>query len=183
MFECGCGTGVFAERLLSRHLPPQARYLAVDSSATMVALARTRLARFGERFVSNYVLDLLSLPDMAHLLAEAHRLLVADGRLWQVESHSWFDPACAGGDLDLDAHPCAQAPSRGWVSACGTARLLATQAFTLTTRGSLPALAFPPRSSSPQNNRARTRAPEGREKEHERCRLCTRKNAQHLLFT
>ncbi len=28
VFECGCGTGAFAERLLSRHLPPQARYLA-----------------------------------------------------------------------------------------------------------------------------------------------------------
>ncbi len=102
VFECGCGTGAFAERLLSRHLPPQARYLAVDSSATMVALARTRLARFGdrvavrqtdgslqfdevsgsfERFVSTYVLDLLSLSDMAQLLAEAHRLLAAGGRL------------------------------------------------------------------------------------------------------
>lgn len=102
VFECGCGTGAFAERVLSRHLPPQARYVAVDSSSTMVALARTRLARFGdrvavrqtdgslqfdevpgpfERFVSNYVLDLLSLSDMAQLLAEAYRLLVADGRL------------------------------------------------------------------------------------------------------
>jgi ubiquinone/menaquinone biosynthesis C-methylase UbiE len=102
VFECGCGTGAFAERLLSRHLPPQARYLAVDSSSTMVALARARLARFGgrvtvrqtdgslqfdevsgsfERFVSNYVLDLLSLSDMAQLLAEAHRLLMAEGRL------------------------------------------------------------------------------------------------------
>jgi ubiquinone/menaquinone biosynthesis C-methylase UbiE len=49
VFECGCGTGALAERLLSRHLPPQARYLAVDSSATMVRLARSRLARFGER--------------------------------------------------------------------------------------------------------------------------------------
>jgi len=49
VFECGCGTGAFAARLLSRHLPPQARYLAVDSSATMVALARTRLAHFGDR--------------------------------------------------------------------------------------------------------------------------------------
>jgi len=102
VFEFGCGTGAFAERLLSRHLPPQARYLAVDSSSTMVALARTRLARVGERvavrqtdgslqfdevsgsferFVSNYVLDLLSASDMAQLLAEAHRLLVAAGRL------------------------------------------------------------------------------------------------------
>jgi ubiquinone/menaquinone biosynthesis C-methylase UbiE len=102
VFECGCGTGAFAECLLSRHLPPQARYLAVDSSATMVRLARARLARFGarvrvrqtdgslrfdevsgsfERFVSNYVLDLLSCSDLAQLLAEAHRLLVAEGRL------------------------------------------------------------------------------------------------------
>jgi ubiquinone/menaquinone biosynthesis C-methylase UbiE len=77
VFECGCGTGAFAERLLSRHLPPQARYLAVDSSSTMVRLARARLARF----VSNYVLDLLSCSDLAQLLAEAHRLLVAEGRL------------------------------------------------------------------------------------------------------
>ncbi len=102
VFECGCGTGAFAERLLSRHLPPQARYLAVDSSSTMVRLAHTRLARFGarvavrhtdgslqfgevsgsfERFVSTYVLDLLSWSDTMQLLAEAHRLLVAEGRL------------------------------------------------------------------------------------------------------
>jgi ubiquinone/menaquinone biosynthesis C-methylase UbiE len=81
VFECGCGTGAFAERLLSSHLPPHATYLAVDSSATMAAFARTRLARFGdrvavrqtdgslqfdklsgsfERLVSNYVLDLRS---------------------------------------------------------------------------------------------------------------------------
>ncbi len=102
VFEFGCGTGVFAERVLARHLPPQATYLAVDSSATMVRLARTRLARFGERvtvrqtdgslqfdevsgcferFVSNYVLDLLSFSDIAPLLAEAHRLLAPEGRL------------------------------------------------------------------------------------------------------
>jgi ubiquinone/menaquinone biosynthesis C-methylase UbiE len=102
VFEFGCGTGAFAEQVLVHHLPPQATYLAVDSSATMVRLARSRLARFGERvtvrqtdgslhfgersgafecFVSNYVLDLLSASDMAQLLSEAHRLLVADGRL------------------------------------------------------------------------------------------------------
>jgi ubiquinone/menaquinone biosynthesis C-methylase UbiE len=102
VFEFGCGTGAFAERLLSRHLPPQAHYLAVDSSATMVALARSRLAPFGERvavrqtdgslrfdeasgsferFVSNYVLDLLSPVDVAQLLAEAYRLLAPDGCL------------------------------------------------------------------------------------------------------
>jgi ubiquinone/menaquinone biosynthesis C-methylase UbiE len=102
VFECGCGTGAFAECLLSHYLPPQARYLAVDSSSSMVRLAHTRLARFGarvtvrqtdgslqfgevsgsfERFVSTYVLDLLSWSDMMQLLAEAHRLLVADGCL------------------------------------------------------------------------------------------------------
>ena len=102
VFEFGCGTGAFAEQMLAHHLPPQATYLAVDSSATMVRLARSRLARFGERvtvrqtdgslqfgersgafecFVSNYVLDLLSASDIAQLLAEAHRLLVDGGRL------------------------------------------------------------------------------------------------------
>ena len=105
VFEFGCGTGAFAERVLAHHLPPQATYLAVDSSATMVRLARSRLARFEERvtvrqtdgslqlgehagscdrFVSNYVLDLLSPADMAQLLSEAHRLLVAEGRLYLV---------------------------------------------------------------------------------------------------
>jgi ubiquinone/menaquinone biosynthesis C-methylase UbiE len=102
VFEFGCGTGVFAERVLARHLPPQATYLAVDSSSTMVRLAQARLARFGERvavrqtdgslqldevsgpferFVSTFVLDLLSAADTAQLLAEAHRLLAPEGRL------------------------------------------------------------------------------------------------------
>ncbi len=102
VFEFGCGTGAFAERILARHLPPQTSYLAVDSSSTMVRLARSRLARFGdrvtvrqtdgslqfdeisgsfERFVSNYVLDLLSAADVAAVVAEAHRLLAPGGRL------------------------------------------------------------------------------------------------------
>jgi hypothetical protein len=42
-----------------------------------------------ERFVSTHVLDLLTLPDRAHLLAEARRLLVVEGYLWQVA------PPCA----------------------------------------------------------------------------------------
>lgn len=105
VFEFGCGTGAFAEQLLAHHLPPQATYLAVDSSATMVRLAQSRLARFGERvtvrqtdgalqfaersgcfdcFISNYVLDLLSPADVAQLLAEAHRLLAPDGRVYLV---------------------------------------------------------------------------------------------------
>lgn len=102
VFELGCGTGAFAEQLLARHLPSQARYVAVDGSATMVRLARSSLSRFGERvtvrqtdgslrfpkasgscdrFVSTYVLDLLSAPDIACVLSEAHRFLAADGRL------------------------------------------------------------------------------------------------------
>jgi SAM-dependent methyltransferase len=100
VFEFGCGTGAFAERVLAHHLPPKARYLAVDSSATMVRLARARLERFGarvtvqqtdgspqfgecsgacDRFVSTYVLDLLCASDIAQLLSEAHRLLMAEG--------------------------------------------------------------------------------------------------------
>jgi ubiquinone/menaquinone biosynthesis C-methylase UbiE len=100
--EVGCGTGAFAEQVLAKHLPSQATYLALDSSLMMVGLAQTRLARFGERVrvqqtdaslqvgepsgscdrvVSNYVLDLLSAADISRLLAEADRLLVADGSL------------------------------------------------------------------------------------------------------
>ena len=100
--EFGCGTGAFAEEVLMHHLPPQATYLALDSSATMVRLAQERLARFGprvtvrqsdgsfqtselsgsfDRVVSNYLFDLLSPPDMGYLLTEADRLLASDGSL------------------------------------------------------------------------------------------------------
>jgi cyclopropane fatty-acyl-phospholipid synthase-like methyltransferase len=100
--EFGCGTGAFAEEALTHHLSPEARYLALDSSATMVGLAQERLARFGsrvtvrqtdgsfhvdepsdsfDRVVSNYLFDLLSPADMARLLAEADRLLADDGSL------------------------------------------------------------------------------------------------------
>ena len=102
VFEFGCGTGTTASRVLARHLPPRARYLAVDSSSTMVRLAQARLAHSGnrvtvrqtdgslqfvevsssfDRFVSTYVLDLLSASDIARLFSEAHRLLAAEGRL------------------------------------------------------------------------------------------------------
>ncbi len=102
VFEFGCGTGALAERLLSAHLAPETQYVAVDSSATMIHLAQARLARFGsrvtveqtdgslqfeaasssyDRFVSTYVADLLSASDITALLAEAHRLLMPEGRL------------------------------------------------------------------------------------------------------
>ena len=84
------GGGAFAEEVLEHHLSPQATYLALDSSSTMVHLAQERLARFGsrvkvrqsdgsfqvdeqsgslDRVVSNYLFDLLSSADMGHLLA------------------------------------------------------------------------------------------------------------------
>jgi ubiquinone/menaquinone biosynthesis C-methylase UbiE len=102
VFELGCGTGRFAELLLARHLPAKARYLGVDVSSTMVDLAHRRLQRFGERaevrrtdgvpviaaddasfdrFVSTYVLDLLSHDDIAAVFREAHRVLAPRGLL------------------------------------------------------------------------------------------------------
>lgn len=102
IFEVGCGTGRFAERLLHDHCPRDARYEGVDLSGTMVGIARERLAPFGDRasvlqtdgpltfdypdgsqdrVVATYVLDLLSRDDARTLIAEAHRLLSTDGRL------------------------------------------------------------------------------------------------------
>lgn len=102
VFEFGCGTGRFAAALLAEHLPATARYTGCDLSATMVGLARDRLRPFGERaavlhtdgapalpvadgstdrFVSNYVVDLLPPAEIAALLREAHRALSASGRL------------------------------------------------------------------------------------------------------
>jgi ubiquinone/menaquinone biosynthesis C-methylase UbiE len=102
VFELGCGTGRFGAELLATHLPPAATYLGCDLSATMVDLARARLAPFGaraqvrqttgsptvevadasfDRVVSNYVLDLLSRADAISFVAEARRLLVPEGRL------------------------------------------------------------------------------------------------------
>jgi len=102
LFEVGPGTGQFAARLLRGHCPPSARYVGVDLSATMVALARRRLTPFAhratvrrtdgtppfdapastfDRVVATYVLDLLPDADVAAVLNEAHRLLRPSGRL------------------------------------------------------------------------------------------------------
>lgn len=102
VLEFGCGTGRLAEMLLVRHLPRTARYLALDISPTMVSLARRRVSRFGERvdvlqtsggmhlladsgrydrFVSCYVLDLLSDEDIHLLVKEARRVLTAGSLL------------------------------------------------------------------------------------------------------
>lgn len=100
--EFGCGTGRLALRLLSNELPPEARYLGLDVSDTMVALASSRLTPYRDRaevrlangglhlpvpdasvdrVVSTYVTDLLSDADVGRLLEEAKRALTPDGRL------------------------------------------------------------------------------------------------------
>lgn len=102
VFELGCGTGRFAKRLFEQELSPSARYVGVDVSGRMVGLAREKLEpwagraevlqtegelRFAfdaggfDRFVSTYVLDLLSEEDIETALDEAWRLLGADGLL------------------------------------------------------------------------------------------------------
>lgn len=102
VFEFGSGTGRFAKDLLERWLPLEARYVAVDSSDTMLRLSRKSLMRFGsrvevqsnhgeigfesddgsfDRWLSTYVLDLLSEADIAAALCEAHRLLARGGLL------------------------------------------------------------------------------------------------------
>lgn len=45
--ELGCGTGRFAARILTAC--PEAAYVGFDVSTTMLRLARSSLARFGER--------------------------------------------------------------------------------------------------------------------------------------
>jgi len=100
LFEFGCGTGRFAEDLLAHHLPGTATYRGVDVSPVMVRLARERLASFSprasvrltegapptdepsescDRFVSNFVLDLLSPQDIDSVIREAHRMLRPGG--------------------------------------------------------------------------------------------------------
>lgn len=100
--EFGCGTGRLAETLLAGHLPPTGTYIGFDLSETMVQLTRKRLVPFGsrasvirtdgrprvplpptscDRFVSTYVLDLLSNQDISRTLAQAWKVLRPDGLL------------------------------------------------------------------------------------------------------
>ena len=106
IFEFGCGTGRLAARMLQL-LPPTARYLGVDVSPVMVALATDRLAPWGDRaqvrlvdgsmplpadsnsadsnsadrIVCTYVLDLLDDTDVAVVLGEVERILTPGGLL------------------------------------------------------------------------------------------------------
>lgn len=105
VLEFGCGTGRMAERLLAKYLPGDATYLGLDVSATMVALASERLARFGDRarvietdgspwldartesidrVFSTYVFDLLSRENIAKLITQARRVLKDQGLLCAV---------------------------------------------------------------------------------------------------
>jgi SAM-dependent methyltransferase len=103
VLEFGCGTGRVAARLLANVLREDCRYRGVDISETMVALARRRLRPWApraevvlspgalpsspddagtyDRFLSTFVLDLMSDEGIAGVLAEAHRLLGPGGRL------------------------------------------------------------------------------------------------------
>jgi ubiquinone/menaquinone biosynthesis C-methylase UbiE len=113
VLEFGCGTGRFAEGLLKQHLRASAMYVGIDISDTMVALATERLTRFGpraavyltdgsphldfgtatfDRFVSNYVLDLLTLEDIRVVLQEAWRLLSEEGLLGLTSLTYGFTP-------------------------------------------------------------------------------------------
>jgi len=122
VFELGCGTGRFAARLLADHVPPAATYSGVDVSPRMVTLASKRLAPWRgratvaladgtervpvpdggvDRFVSNYVLDLLSPEASRAALDEAHRVLAPGGLL------------CAAG-LTVAERGVARLVSRAW---------------------------------------------------------------------
>lgn len=102
VFEFGCGTGRFALRLFEEYLSNTARYRGVGLSPKMTRLTQARLASYSpraevilteggppvdepaecyDRFVSNYVFDLLSHDDIRAVLREAHRMLRPDGLL------------------------------------------------------------------------------------------------------
>ena len=86
LFEYGCGTGRFAQELLEHYLPEGCRYLGVDISSTMVRLASGEATvavpdSSIDRFISTYVLDLLPESTAQGVIAEAHRVLSADGLL------------------------------------------------------------------------------------------------------
>jgi len=102
IFEFGCGTGAFAARLLKNCLPPACRYVGIDVSPRMVRLATSRLKTWAgrtsvglsngsprvhepdgafDRFVSNYVFDLLAPEYAAAIISEAHRVLSSCGKL------------------------------------------------------------------------------------------------------
>ncbi len=102
VFEFGCGTGRLAEQLLSRYLSSECDYIAVDISPKMVDITQQRLQSWQnraqvnisdgsvdldfpeasfDRFISTYVIDLLSETEAHKLVSETHRILKPDGLL------------------------------------------------------------------------------------------------------
>lgn len=102
IFEFGCGTGKFAEKMLRSGTPPDCIYTGMDVSQKMVDLATHRLSTFGQRatvtrsegscrldlraqsydlIVANYVLDLLSFDNIEVLLRSFFDALKPEGRL------------------------------------------------------------------------------------------------------
>lgn len=102
IFEFGCGTGKFAKDLLENYLSKDCQYLGIDLSETMIEIAGKRLKPFEnqakvqlsdgstkfqfpansfDRFVSNYVLEILSDEEIAKIFHEANRILSEDGLL------------------------------------------------------------------------------------------------------
>ncbi len=103
VLEIGCGTGRLAERLLTDWLPPEATYLGIDVSPTMVRLSRARVAPWRDRarvvqvkggeqplppdsgsidrVVTTYVLDLLGDDDRPATIRECQRVLRTGGLL------------------------------------------------------------------------------------------------------
>jgi ubiquinone/menaquinone biosynthesis C-methylase UbiE len=148
--EFGCGTGWLAESLLAQYVPADATYLGIDVSTTMVDLAQHRVAPFRDRaevrltrgettldvpsdstdrFISLYVLDLLTEEDIHSVVAEAHRVLKPGGllglvslthgctlgsriveKVWAWAHHA--RPALVGGCRPISLLPFVQ---RGWV--------------------------------------------------------------------
>lgn len=100
--ELGCGTGRFPRSLLHGQLPGAASYRGFELSGRMTSIATSRLRPWAarasvtridgdpplplddagaDRFIANYVLDLMP-PEEAHRwLDEAHRILAPSGLL------------------------------------------------------------------------------------------------------
>ena len=102
IIEFGCGTGKLASRLLNEFVPGDCKYLGLDLSQTMVRLCQDNINPFADRavckqtngepeisipkqstdrFVSLYVLDLLTEEDSLSVLREAQRILIPGGYL------------------------------------------------------------------------------------------------------
>lgn len=100
--ELGCGTGRFARALLREELPEEAGYRGFELSGRMVDIAASRLRPWAarvevthmdgepplpvgdataDRFVANFVLDLMPPAEGLRWLGEAHRVLAPAGLL------------------------------------------------------------------------------------------------------